>query len=90
MLQQAELTRGQEAVLDWLAEQQSRSSDASRAGTISELSALLRNKRKLLKQLAEDLRLQATLEIWLYIHVPLTAALLVALAVHIITVFLYW
>ena len=81
---------GQEAVLDWLAEQQSRSSDASLAGTIAELSALLRNKRKLLKQLGEDLRLQATLEIWLYIHVPLTVALLVALAVHIITVFIYW
>jgi len=81
---------GQEAVLDWLAEQQSRSSDASVAGTIAELSALLRNKRKLLKQINEDLRLQATLEIWLFIHVPLTAALLVALAVHIVTVFLYW
>jgi len=81
---------GQEAVLDWLAEQQSRSSDASLAGTIAELSALLRNKRKLLKQINEDLRLQATLEIWLFVHVPLTAALLVALAVHIVTVFLYW
>ena len=81
---------GQEAVLDWLAEQQSRSSDAALAGTISELSALLRNKRKLLKQLGEELRLQATIEIWLYIHVPLTVALLVALAVHIITVFIYW
>ncbi len=81
---------GQGAVLDWLAEQQSRSSDAALAGTISELSALLRNKRKLLKQLGEELRLQATLEIWLYVHVPLTAALLVAVAAHILTVFLYW
>jgi hypothetical protein len=81
---------GQEAVLDWLAEQQSRSSDAALAGTISELSALLRNKRKLLKQLGEELRLQATLEIWLYVHVPLTAALLVAVVAHILTVFIYW
>jgi hypothetical protein len=81
---------GQEAMLDWLAGQQSRSSDAALAGTIGELSALLRNKRKLLKQLSEDLRLQATLEFWLYIHVPLTIALLVALAVHITTVFIYW
>lgn len=81
---------GQEAVLDWLAEQQSRSSDAALAGTIAELSALLRNKRKLLKQLGEELRLQATIEIWLYVHVPLTAALLVAVAAHILTVFIYW
>ena len=65
-------------------------SDAVLAATIGELSALLRNKRKLLKQLCEDLRLQATLEFWLYFHVPLTIALLVALAVHITTVFVYW
>jgi len=81
---------GQEAMLDWLAGQQSRSTDAVLAATIGELSALLRNKRKLLKQLCEDLRLQATLEFWLYFHVPLTIALLVALAVHITTVFVYW
>ena len=44
----------------------------------------------LLKQLALDLRMQAVLEIWLYVHVTMTAALLIALAVHIVTVFLYW
>lgn len=81
---------GQEAALDWLAQQQSRATDADHAATIGELSALLRNKRQLLRQLAEDLRLQAAMEIWLYLHVPLTAALLVALTVHIIVVFLYW
>ena len=81
---------GQEAALDWLAEQQSRATDADHAARIGELSALLRNKRQLLRQLGEDLRLQASMEIWLYLHVPLTAALLVALAVHITTVFLYW
>ncbi len=81
---------GQEAALDWLAEQQSMSGDAETVGAIAELSALIRNKRKLLRQLGADLKLQATLEIWLYVHVPLTAALLGALLVHIVTVFLYW
>jgi len=81
---------GQEAALDWLAERQSRSSDAEQAGTIGELSALLRNKRRLLRQLNADLRMQAMLEVWLYAHVPLTAGLLLALAVHILTVFIYW
>ncbi len=81
---------GQEAAMDWLAEQQSRATDADTASRIGELSALLRNKRALLRQLREDLRLQATLEIWLYLHVPLTAGLLVALAAHVLTVFLYW
>jgi len=81
---------GQEAALDWLAEQQSRAGDPDAAAQIGELSALLRNKRQLLRQLGEDLRLQATMELWLYLHVPLTAGLLVALVAHIITVFLYW
>lgn len=81
--------QGQEAAMDWLAEQQSRA-DADSATTIAELSALLRNKRKLLRQVREDLRLQAGIEIWLYAHVPLSAALLMALLAHIVTVFLYW
>lgn len=81
---------GQEAALDWLADQQSRSSDAEVAAAIGELSALTRNKRRLLRQMKEDMRLQAMLEAWLYLHVPLTAALLVSLVTHIVTVFLYW
>jgi len=81
---------GQEAALDWLADQQSRATDAESAARIGELSALLRNKRQLLRQIGEDLRLQARMEFWLYLHVPLTAALLMALVVHIIVVFMYW
>lgn len=81
---------GQEAALDWLAEQQSRATDAESAARIGELSALLRNKRKLLRQIREDLRLQATMELWLYVHVPLSVGLLLALLAHIVTVFVYW
>jgi hypothetical protein len=81
---------GQEAALDWLAEQQSRSSNADEAATIGELSALLRNKRRLLRQLNEELKIQAKLAIWLYAHVPLSAGLLMALAIHVLTVFMYW
>ncbi len=82
--------RSQEAALDWIAEQQSRTSDSTMLATIGELSALLRNKRRLQKTLRQELRLQAILEIWLYVHVPMTAALLVALLIHIVSVFLYW
>jgi hypothetical protein len=81
---------GQEAALDWLAERQSRASDKDEAATIGELSALLRNKRRLLNQLNVELKIQAMLEIWLYAHVPLTAGLLIALFIHILTVFMYW
>ena len=80
---------GQEAALDWLAERQSQVSEAEIAASIGELSALLRNKRKLLRQIREDLRLQAAIDIWLYAHVPLSVGLLAALAIHVLTVFLY-
>lgn len=81
---------GQEAALDWLADQQARCREPETAAVIGELSALLRNKRRLLKPLTEDMRLQALLEVWLYAHVPLSAALLAALCVHIFSVFIYW
>jgi len=81
---------GQEAALDWLADQQAKCREPETAAVIGELSALLRNKRRLLKPLTEDMRLQALLEVWLYAHVPLTAALLAALLVHILSVFVYW
>jgi hypothetical protein len=81
---------GQEAALDWLADQQSKCRDPALASVIGELSALLRNKRRLLKPLTEDMRLQALLEVWLLAHVPLTAGLLVAVLAHILTVFIYW
>jgi hypothetical protein len=30
------------------------------------------------------------LEVWLFIHIPLTIALIAALAAHVISVFYYW
>ena len=81
---------GQEAALDWLAEQQSQARDAETIAAIGELSALIRNKRRLLKTLGEDLKLQAILDVWLYAHVPLSIGLIAALAVHVVIVFLYW
>ena len=35
-------------------------------------------------------RLKAMLEIWLYVHVPATFALIAALIAHIVSVFFYW
>lgn len=80
----------QEAVLDWLAERQSVSTDADQAAAIGELSTIFRNKRRLLRNLRHNIRTQALLECWLFFHVPLSIALLAAVAVHIVTVFIYW
>ena len=54
------------------------------------LITLLSRKEQLLGRARRDVRYKALLDIWLYFHVPLTFALIGALATHIISVFFYW
>lgn len=54
------------------------------------VAALLERKAGMLARLRRHLRLKAMLEIWLYVHVPVTFALIAALAAHIVSVFFYW
>ena len=51
---------------------------------------LLRKRRGQLAQIRRHMRLRALLDIWLYIHVPMTIALIAALIAHILSVFYYW
>jgi hypothetical protein len=54
------------------------------------VAALLEKRREQLAQIRGALRIRAMLEIWLFIHVPLTIALIAALTAHVISVFYYW
>jgi hypothetical protein len=60
------------------------------SGAIDRVDALLERKQALLSRLRRHLRLKALLEVWLYVHVPLTFALIAALIAHVISVFFYW
>jgi len=51
---------------------------------------LLANRSEQLAQIRRHLRIKAMLEIWLFIHIPATIALLAALLAHVISVFYYW
>ena len=51
---------------------------------------LLRKRDAQLEQIRRQMRLKALLEVWLYVHVPLTVMLLAALTAHIVSVFYYW
>lgn len=66
--------------------------DAPDTGTepLERIDALLERKRAMLARLRRHLKLKALLEIWLYVHVPATFALLAALTAHIVSVFFYW
>jgi hypothetical protein len=52
--------------------------------------ALLGKRIAQLQQIRRHLKLKAMLEVWLYVHVPATIALLGALTAHIVSVFYYW
>ncbi len=56
----------------------------------TDLYAMLLRKQKLVARARADIRYKAVLDLWLYFHVPLSIALLAALAAHVIAVFFYW
>ena len=51
---------------------------------------IVSRKKGLATKVARDMQYQAMMEIWLYIHVPLSFALLAALIAHIVSSFFYW
>jgi hypothetical protein len=57
---------------------------------LHKLIDLLTRKKSLATRVARDIQFQSLMEIWLYVHVPLSFALLAALTGHIIVVFFYW
>jgi hypothetical protein len=60
------------------------------ADPMERIERLLERKTKALEQIRRHMRLKAVLEVWLYVHVPMTFALLAALTAHIVSVFFYW
>jgi hypothetical protein len=57
---------------------------------LTQILFLLERKDAALAQARRHIRMKTQLEIWLYVHVPITVALIVALVAHILSVFLYW
>jgi hypothetical protein len=51
---------------------------------------LLEKRSGQLAQIRRHLRIKALLEVWLFIHVPATIALIAALTAHVVSVFYYW
>ena len=62
--------------------------DEARAN--KDLYALMLRKQKLVERARTDIRYKAILDFWLFLHVPLSLALLAALTAHVIAVFFYW
>lgn len=54
------------------------------------LVGLVNKKRELVCRLQEEARAQTWVRLWLYIHLPISFALMAAVIIHILSVFYYW
>lgn len=57
---------------------------------IEQIVGLLEKKATALQRLRGYIRRRALLEVWLFVHIPLTFVLIAALVAHIVSVFFYW
>lgn len=82
--------RDQETVIDHLSSAVPRSGKRDEALVLQELLTVFGRRRTVLARLRRDIRLQAWMQIWLFVHIPLTVGVLAALVVHVAVVFMYW
>lgn len=80
----------QQLAIDYVANLIPRAEKAAEVVSLEELLSVLCRRQTILRRLRKDIQLQGWLQIWLYVHVPMTIALIGALIVHIITTFFYW
>jgi hypothetical protein len=81
----------QRALIRTLAEiRPGRASTEVALSSVQKLLQLAGSKAALLQRLRRETQFAALLRIWLFLHVPLCCALLAALCIHVVTVFLYW
>jgi len=80
----------QRRLLGYLSEQSTKTRTAKESTAIRHLLSLTARRQDLLRRVRRDVQVQGLLQVWLYVHVPLSIAVLFALIVHIIVVFWYW
>jgi len=80
----------QRAVMDLVGRRVPQASKRAEAATLQELVVLLSRRQAVLRRIRRDIQLQAALQLWSYVHVPLSFALLAALLAHILATFIYF
>ncbi len=78
------------ARLDRLESRNALPADPSQRTVLAHVASLLKQKRDSLLRMRRYIRVRSLLELWLFVHVPLTFAMLAAVAAHIVSVFFYW
>lgn len=96
---QAPARGGRQATIAFVADQifaaggargHDKTGDDKATETLQKLLQTIARRKNLVARVNRDITLRARLNVWLYVHIPLTVALLAALLIHILVVFLYW
>ena len=82
--------RAQQPLIDIVAKRIPRANRATEPELLLSLLNLLTRRQQLVENLRVNLQLKARMRVWLFIHTPISIALLVALTIHIVSVFFYW
>jgi hypothetical protein len=64
--------------------------DEKTSESLKKLLQAIADRKALVEKVNRDITLRARLNVWLYLHVPMTVALIIALIAHIVSVFLLW
>jgi len=60
------------------------------SSALQAIITVLARRRELLRHIRRDVQFRGLLELWLYVHVPVTIGLLAGLLIHVFVVFWYW
>ncbi|HUS24954.1 MAG TPA: hypothetical protein VM369_08390 [Candidatus Binatia bacterium] len=88
--QQQQETATRQVTLMYVAEQMFEAGRNNKSEELQKLLNTIAQRKALVERLNRDITLRARQNVWLFLHVPLTVALLVAMVVHVVTVFIYW
>ncbi len=64
--------------------------DERQSSDVARVVELLGRKSALLQRIRLDVRYQALMEVWLFFHIPLAVASVIAVFTHVFIVFYYW
>jgi len=64
--------------------------DGPQAAALDQVLSLLGEKNATLDKARRHIKLRGLMEVWLYVHIPATIALIAALVAHIVSVFFFW
>lgn len=81
---------GRQATIAFFADQLFDSGREPKGEKLQKLLQVTSERKALVERINRDVTLRARLNVWLYLHVPITIALIASLLVHVVSVFLYW